>query len=159
MTPLTPLQTAYLAGFIDADGSLESQMEKSPQGRTPRFVLRLSFTLATPEPLATIARWLDLQVRVYPSTDPRRSARHRLHVPKTKAVAVLQAVLPHLILKRRQAEIMLEIEAVRAAASPSRSLPMGKQRRMPASAVEKMTALHRELRSLKSNKRPGRPGW
>lgn len=150
---LSEAQVAYLAGLTDGEGSIECQREYQPRGRTPRFVLRLSFCFATPEPLATISQWLGIPAKRYPATDATRSDRHRMHIVKATAVPLLRRMLPHLILKRREAELILKIEETRSANSPSRSTGVGAHRRMPADAISRMTAFHVELRSLKSNKR------
>src|SRR5665213_4477900 len=112
---LTDTQLAYLAGLIDGEGSIESQREVQVRGATPRFVLRVSFVFATEEPLRTICGWLGVGYKRYPTTDPRRSDRYRTHVPKGIAVPLLEACLPYLLLKRRQAELILAIETVRLA--------------------------------------------
>ena len=154
MENMTTARWAYLAGLIDGEGSIECQQEMHPKGTTPRFVLRLSFTFATEEPLATITQWLGVSYKQYPATDERRSPRYRCQIPKSLAVVVLEHCLPFLILKRDQAELILEIERVRAAYSPDRRLiAPGKNRTMPTAAIEQMTVLHAQLRALKSNKR------
>lgn len=154
MSHLSDRQVGYIAGLIDGEGSLESQREMGRGRATPQFSLRLSFTMGTPEPLNTVGEWVGAVYKVYPPTDPSRQPRHRMDLRKRIALPLLKRVLPALILKRRQAEIILEIENIRAQNSPSRSLPMGIQRRMPAHAVDAMEKLHIELRSLKSAKRP-----
>lgn len=153
---LVEWQLAYLGGLIDGEGSIESQQEQQPKGVTPRFVLRVSFVFATEEPLRTICPWLNARYSVHPSTDPRRSPRYRSHIYKGVAVALLRRCLPYLILKRRQAELILAIEAVRAANSTVRLARPGRNGAtppMPAHAIEQMRVLHAELRSLKSNKK------
>lgn len=148
-------QLAYLAGLIDGEGSIESQQERQPKGKTPRFVLRVSFTFATEEPLATISKWIGSTYSVYPPVDNRRSARFRSHIYKATAVKLLRRCLPYLILKRRQAELILEIEAVRArysTVSEPRPGRIGAQP-MPDHAIQQMMAFHAELRALKSNKK------
>ncbi len=151
---LTETQVAYMAGLIDGEGSIECQRETQVRGATPRFVLRVSFVFATEEPLRTVCSWLGIQYKRYPTTDPRRSDRYRAHVTKSIAVPLLRACLPYLLLKRRQADLILAIEEVRAAASPSRvHTGQAKLSRMPEAAIAQMTVLHAELRTLKSNKR------
>jgi hypothetical protein len=151
---LSDTQLAYMAGLIDGEGSIESQRETQVRGATPRFVLRVSFVFATEEPLRTVCGWLGIAYKRYPTADLRRSDRYRAHIPKGIAVPLLAACLPYLIVKRRQAELILAIEAVRLAATPSR-VHVGKAslQRMPTDAIDRMAALHLELRSLKSNKR------
>ena len=151
---LTDLQLAYLAGLIDGEGSIESQREWQPRGATPRFPLRVSFTFATEEPLKTISGWLGRTYKQYLATSVNRSPRYRMHIPKGIAVIVLGGCLPFLLLKRRQAELILAIEAVREANNPGRvHIGSAHLARMPEAAVEEMAALHTELRSLKSHKR------
>jgi len=154
---LSQTQLAYIAGFIDGEAHLGCQRQTQPNGRTPRFVLRLSFTQATEEPLQTLCHWLGCHVTRYPATSPNRSPRWRMTITKNVAVSLLRACLPYLILKRRQAELVLEIERVRALASPDRKAfgrQGGKSLPMPASAVAMMDELHHQLSSLRSNKRP-----
>lgn len=155
VTSLAPWQLGYLAGLIDGEGSIESQQEMQPRGATPRFVLRVSFVFATEEPLRTVSEWLGTRYSMHPAVDERRSPRYRSHIYKGTAVALLQALLPFLILKRRQAELILAIEAVRAAHSPIRLARPGGggTPRMSEAAITEMQRLHAELRSLKSNKK------
>ena len=152
---LAEWQLAYLAGLIDGEGSIESQQERQPRGVTPRFVLRVSFVFATEEPLRTICPWINAHYSVHPATDARRSPRYRSHIYKGVAVALLRRCLPYLILKRRQAELILAIESVRAAYSTVRLARPGRTGTppMPSHAIERMQSLHAELRSLKSNKK------
>ena len=159
VSKLTDCQLSYFAGIIDGEGSLESQKQFQKKGVTPRYSLRLSLTMSTKEPIKTLAEWLGLKYKVYPSQDEKRSQRVRLHIPKSMATRLLGKAIPFLILKKRQAELIIEIDRIRSEASPSRSLPMGQGRRMPAYALAQMEAAHVELRSLKTNKRPGPKGW
>lgn len=150
---LSETQIAYLAGLIDGEGSLECQCQMQKGAATPIFTLRLSFTFGTSEPITTVAAWLGMRPKQYPATSPNRSPRWRLHIKNRIALPLLRRALPHLILKSRQAEIILEIERVRSANTVPRTVPIGPLRRMPQRAVEEMSALSRELRSLKSSKR------
>jgi len=153
MVGLDPFQVAYLAGLVDGEGSLECQKDAQLRGATMGYRLRLSFCFATPEPLATISQWLGIRVNTYPATDPTRSPRYRMHITKGTAVPLIERMLPYLILKKREASLILAIEHVRAANCPGRRTPRGIARRMPLSAVAEMDALWLQLRSLKSNKR------
>jgi hypothetical protein len=152
---LAEWQLAYLAGLIDGEGSIESQMETQIRGKTPRFVLRVSFVFATEEPLRTISGWLGSKYSIHPAVDARRSPRYRSHIYKATAVALLRRCLPYLILKKHQAELILAIESVRAANSTVHQLRPGRKgvAPMPDHAIQKMLSLHQKLRSLKSNKR------
>jgi hypothetical protein len=155
MLSITDEQAAYIAALIDGEGSVECQRELPRGAANYRYVLRVSFTMGTKEPLHTVGQWLGLAPKMYPPTDPSRQPRWRLHLPKSVSCAVLERVMPYLILKRRQAELVLAIERVRAEASPSRQhFGTAKLLRMPDAAVRQMEELHQQLRSLKSAKRP-----
>ena len=147
---LTGTQAAYLAALIDGEGSIDCQREPiGGKRRTPVFVVRLEFGMATEEPLRTVGHWLGMEPRWYPAPSEERRPRWRLQVPKRLALAVLEECLPYLILKRDQAETVLELERVRREHSPPRSLPPGLARRMPPEAVDRMELLHARLRELK----------
>ena len=151
---LTEAQVVYLAGLIDGEGSLECQKAMQPHGVTHSYRIRLSFVFATAEPLMTIATWLGISVRKYPATSSNRSPRYRGDVPKEKLIPLLRRALPHLILKRKQAEIILAIESIRSANTPPlKHVGGAKFSRMPVHAIAEMDGLHFELRKLKSNKR------
>lgn len=145
---LTNVQAAYFAGMIDGEGSLECQRQMQRRGRTPRYVLRISFTQVTPEPLTTMAVWVGGTVTKYQSRNPKRSDTYRMHIPKSVAVPLLRRCLPFLILKAEQAELILGIESIRNLCSPREC-----KRGMPMDAVEKMEAMFQKLRATKSNKR------
>ncbi len=157
---LNNTQLAYLAGMIDCDGSLECQKQMQKKGTTHRYAIRLSFTMATKEPINTISKWFGLNYKKYPSVDSRRSPRYRIHIPKTITLVLLKNCLHYLVLKKRQAEILLEIESIRLGLNPGKK-HYGKPtfQCMPPEWETQIEPLYRELRSLKSNKRPGSPGW
>ena len=151
---LSEAQVAYLAGLVDGEGSLECQPQVSAKSRSPRFVLRLAFSFGTAEPITTVASWLGMVPTQYPAPSNRHSPRWRLSITKNIAVPLLRRVVPHLILKRRQAEIILRIEEIRASNSVPRSVPGPRSNlAMPQAAVDEMARLHADLRLLKSSKR------
>lgn len=155
---LTTEQLAYLAGFIDGDGYIGCQKQMQKHGATPFYKTRIAFTNTTREPLQTIAIWLGIRApRCYPPQTENRSPRWRLDIPSTKTCELLRLCLPFFILKCRQAEVILEIEKVRATHTPSKQ-HFGKPhfQRMPTEAIEQMEILYQELRTLRCNKRPGR---
>lgn len=155
VTNLSETQIAYIAGLIDGEGSVECQKQMQSGAATPIFTLRLSFTFATAEPITTVAGWLGMEPTRYPSTDPKRQDRWRLHIKNRIALPLLRRAMPHLILKRQQANLVLAIDGVRALHSVPRTIKGPRSNlRMASSAIIQMDYLYRELRSLKSNKRP-----
>ena len=155
VTPLTETQVAYIAGLIDGEGSLECQRQMQRGAVTPIFTLRLSFCFATAEPITTVANWLGGEPLTYPATDPSRQPRWRFSIKKRIALPLLRRCLPYLILKKQQAELILEIDRVRASHSVPRTVKGPRSNlRMPDIGVVEMQSLYVGLRSLKSNKRP-----
>lgn len=148
---VTEPQAAYLAGLIDGEGSLECQRQMQRDGATPAYRLRLSFTMATVEPLRTVGSWLGLRPLWYPATTENRQARWRLHIPTGLTRQILPKCLPYLLLKREQAQAILAIDAVRAANSPGRRhYGTAKLERMPTHAVVEMERLYVEFRRIKA---------
>ena len=149
-------QYAYFAGALDCDGSVECQKQMQKNGKTPRYQIRLSFTMATYQPIATFEKWLGITHKLYPAVDESRSPRYRLHIPKGITIPLLKGCLPYLTLKKRQAEILIEIEGIRESLSPGRNHYGQKSiQPMPPEWEKSVEPLYKELRSLKSNKRPG----
>jgi hypothetical protein len=151
---LSDVQFAYLAGLIDGEGSITCQKEVARGCINPRYILRVEFTFGTREPLATICQWLGIAMKTFPPRTIERSSTYRAAIQKSIAIPLLQGCIPYMILKKRQAELMLEIEAIRAKYSPDRHHHgSNKLRRMPPEAIEAMENRFIELRSLKCNKR------
>ncbi len=153
---MTTEQLAYIAALIDGEGSLECQKQKQPKGKNPQYRTRLSFTMVTEEPLLTLSHWLEINPpKTYPASDLWRSPIHRIHIPKTATLVLLQNCMPYLILKKRQAEILLEMEAIRQKHSPpKRHVGYAKFQPMSQEAIVLFEEKYVEFRSLKLNKRP-----
>lgn len=155
VTALSETQVAYIAGLIDGEGSLECQRQMQKGAATPIFTLRLSFCFGSAEPITTVSGWLGGYPLIYPPTDPKRQPRWRFHIKNRIALPLLRRALPYLILKQRQAELVLNIDATRAVHSVPRNVSGPRSNlRMPDVGVAAMQILYAELRSLKSNKRP-----
>lgn len=153
---MTTEQLAYIAALIDGEGSLECQKQKQAGAKNPQYRTRLSFTMVTEEPLLTLSHWLDINPpRKYPASDLWRSPFYRMHIPKTATLTLLQNCMPYIILKKRQAEILLEMEVIRQKYSPAkRHVGHAKFQPMPQEAIALFEEKYVEFRSLKLNKRP-----
>lgn len=157
---LSVAQLAYLAGLIDGEGCILCIKEWQTNKRTYLFRISISFTMCTPEPLTSIAGWLNASVRKYPPVRSNWSERWMLTIRKRVAIPLLKAMLPHLILKREQAELALLLETIRIKHTPNKKLKgtRGKSGgdgmfvRMSQDALDQMQAVHDELRKLKSPK-------
>lgn len=115
---LTDAEAAWLAGFLDGEGSFGIKWQRSARDR------HMTSTVATvcvsqAEPRTEILYWLKEKFggSVANHGTDRRNKNHnaskRWAVTGARAVLVCQAVLPYLKLKRRHAEIVLAHQATK----------------------------------------------
>lgn len=101
---------AYLAGFIDADGSISIRMTTNPRRRKK---VQLHATIAIYNTNVEVMNWLANKIGGQHSRMFKKHQRHKdILVLQSRSVIdvakILRTVLPYLIVKRRQAEIVLE---------------------------------------------------
>ncbi len=115
---LTPTETAYIAGFFDGEGSvgISKASNKGVRGRrvNPNYSLHIKFSNSDRPVLEWIAEkvggWI-LEHKV-----PSKYRRHWKFVKKgSKAMQLLQAMLPYLIVKKEQAEKAIEFQTRQSA--------------------------------------------
>jgi len=107
------ISDAYLAGFLDGDGSIVATIVKQDSKRYPnkpyRIILRVNFTqhMRHEKILVAIQKYLSGMGSI------RRNISHNLSelviVKKEDVGLLLKKLLPHLLLKHRQATIALEM--------------------------------------------------
>lgn len=93
---LTSTQWAYFAGMVDGEGCIGFD-------RTPRSI-DLAFAFSTVEPLATFKEWFGDHILVNPY-----ETKIRGRIKGWRALPLLEGCLPYLILKRRQAELAIQL--------------------------------------------------
>ena len=127
---------AYLAGTIDSDGYVCIRRSTYRSGRA-RFEALVGICGTRTEPHKLAASVFGGPIRSYVN----RSSAHRLmHVWQptgARAVRVLDAVLPFLRIKTRQAELAIEAQIVAT-----------QQRQLCADFTDQLEDLHREIKSL-----------
>lgn len=111
---MEPTEAAYLAGLIDGEGSLLVQIKggtHNPKisthieiGMTDRVVIDWTHRVTGVGKVITLAK----------PTNPNWSQAYRWYAYGRQATAVLREITPYLVIKVRQAEIMLEIASLRA---------------------------------------------
>lgn len=113
---LTEREIAYIAGIVDGEGTVRLQRHPgSASGRYYYPVVRVNNTHQG------LMEWLQ---ETYPSTKlhysvlpPPRKPRWEIVWIGKPALRLLRIILPHLIVKRRQAEVVLGIETINRGAA------------------------------------------
>lgn len=107
MTDLTESEIAYIAGVIDGEGCLQAYLKND------HLQLRVEVGSTCPE----LANWLREKVGGHVSSWQRRNKKERRiylwRVHTGLAVPLLERLLPYLIIKKRQAELFLELADTR----------------------------------------------
>ena len=118
MTAMTVEQLAWLAGFIDGEGSIGFHEHKMspfrPNQRTPVFVPFLQISNTHLGVLRHIAQWFP-KSRIH--IDARRARQGHLPcglfvIAGLAVYPVLEMLLPFLVIKKPQAEAVLEFRAL-----------------------------------------------
>jgi hypothetical protein len=98
------LETAYLAGFVDGEGSIQigrGHWQHSRRG----YTLHVSAKQVDPTPLRMLsARFGGRVIRVIPN-QPNRLIHFRWGIVGRKALAALEVLSPYLRVKRSQADL------------------------------------------------------
>lgn len=110
---LTDTQKAYLAGFIDADGSLGVNADN--RSTPPRLSSRLTIGNTNLEVLQTIQKMIgDVEIYYHPRTQEKWKGVHELIITKYGVLKnLLEQIIPFMILKKRRGELLLEFCDIR----------------------------------------------
>jgi hypothetical protein len=146
MRELTELEFSYVAGLIDADGCIQAPKGNSIKNRnTGKFRLEIH----------VIQRDINLIKYLYESFDGSFNIIKRNHksgikyyfrwmITGPKAGRVLKGILPYLHLKKKQAELGLELQSL------IRTQKFGYKRSLPLEIVERRKQLALEIKNLNS---------
>lgn len=117
---LTQTEAAWLAGFIDGEGSIQIKWQRAAKDRHMTSSVA-SISISQAEPRTEILYWLkdkfggtvcshDTNIR-----NPKHNKAFRWSVTGQKAVLVGTLILPFLKLKQRHVELLLEHQATKLA--------------------------------------------
>lgn len=137
-------ETGYVAGLIDGEGCIYAQLQKSTRAITPTARVRLTITNSD----TALMDWLESKIggRVYAlSQKDGWKRRYNWDASATIIRELLPATMPFLVLKRRRAEIALELLATR---TPFGSGPGRVTFQTPPEVLSQRVALIAELRAL-----------
>ena len=129
MVNITDVEAAYLAGFLDGDGSLG--LAWNGRRQSAHIIAKVSFYNSNQQAINYIANLIDKQpytVRYRPRTDNRwyhTKPMLTIGLSGRRALDVIERLYPYLIVKRPQADIVLEFyrNPVTAAQRSGKRLP------------------------------------
>lgn len=111
---LTEIDCAYIAGLIDGEGSIYVMKH-----REKTFYPAISIAMTHQDVLAWFAKKLGLSVSDVPRTPVGWRNQYSCRIHGKRAVALCRRLLPHLKVKREQAEMLLDFPfEARAGRSP-----------------------------------------
>lgn len=112
---LTDAEAGYLAGIIDGEGSIHIRYKKPdlsyPVGDRRRWgawACRITVNNTNADLIEWLQEKFPAHRVAYAIKNPKHKPLHEWRILGKKAAPVLEAALPYLVIKRRQAEIALE---------------------------------------------------
>lgn len=143
---LTPTQKAYVAGFLDADGSISIEGSVSKRG-WQHWALRLIFYNCNLEVLEKIKKWVGIGSITERNRSNKWNISRMLRLQGISAVNLLKQIKPYLIVKKKQAEIAIKFSKTFS----DKNLENGNWRygkRVKKKTIEERKQLKNELQSL-----------
>lgn len=142
-------EAAYMAGILDGEGTIHLRYRPGdlsfPEGDRRRWrswACRIGVNNTSAELIAWINERFPGHVVAYGVKNPKHKPMHEWRVLGSKARPVLEASLPYLVVKQRQAEIALEfIETIGGNTGRSGCRPEILERRIALEA--ELTELNR----------------
>jgi hypothetical protein len=134
-------ELAYLAGFLDGEGSIAVGLNKGPGGRR-RWYLRLTCHQVNPEPLKLLKERFGGAILRTERTGTQRTIYEWIAGNKIAADAIA-ALRPHLIVKAAEADVALRFQALMTSRSERRIGLTGDQESERQAAYEELRRLKR----------------
>lgn len=120
------LKLAYLAGIIDGEGYIGAK-RRNPIGarQSPRYAIAVSVSMTDRQPIDMLAALSRCTAEIKPKKRGKYKAIYTFSVESGMAEELLYDVLPYLIVKKRQAELALQLADLRAQASKHQTKLVG----------------------------------
>lgn len=104
---------AYVAGFLDGDGSLVATVQSKPERKRVRFRIHLRVTFSQHWRHRGFMEQIQKHLGVGSLREvPSRKLVELVITNRSEVRTVVERLLPHLVLKKRQAELMLAAIAI-----------------------------------------------
>jgi hypothetical protein len=146
-TDIDPITLAYLAGFVDGEGSIAiTKRGGSSKWRTSPYSLSLTVAQINPEPLYLLKQVFGGSLNRY----DHRKANHRLYyswsVSSRQAAKTIKVLYPYLLVKKDEAEVALSFASTMG--NNERDIT-GAFRKIPSEIIELRESMYYHLQDLK----------
>ena len=148
MNTLSETQKAYLAGFFDADGCVSMTRYKGAKSRTPSYTIGVIVAQKGHITLDKFKAWTGLG-NVFENIKKGYPDNYAWRLGPKDACALLNAIMPHLIAKKPQAELVIEYHDELG----GRGGHKGRGYVVPPEVVELKEQYYNQLRALKGQPR------
>jgi hypothetical protein len=113
MLRLSKTDAAYIAGFVDGEGSVGIQRMRYG-GKNPAYTVSLRIYSTNSNVLVKIHRKLGVgSLRPYERKNKHWKTLWRLYILSNQAIEVLQVILPYMIIKKAHAENAIKFQLKR----------------------------------------------
>lgn len=109
-----PTESAYLAGMIDGDGSIQLHLRNRVETTAFTYNIRLSIAGEVGHIRLLRKTWSDVGCIYTRKCGPSRKPLAEWTIVCNDARKILREVHPYLILKREQADVCLSLETIRS---------------------------------------------
>jgi len=154
---------AYLAGIMDSDGNFRVVKMRVPEMLWPHYRINIRASQVTPSPaIELLAKTFGGKMTIWRTTRPNHRDLVGWGLHDGRAAAAINALYPYLVVKKHEAELLLELRQLKAQGKkgltewdhPNRwhtSVTMRK-RCYTSDQVAEFERIHREVQALHSGR-------
>ena len=110
---MDPIDLAYMAGVIDSDGCITIGIDGRKTRATPRFFAIVAVRQCDPQAVTLGQSLFGGNITVGKPGSLRGRPSHDWYCYNSRAGTVITALLPYLRIKRKQAELVLALRAIK----------------------------------------------
>ena len=138
--PATEVELAYLAGIVDGEGCITGRLGITDKRRSPNLGVRFLISNTDQRLVQWVRDKWGGRIYAHKRHNARWKTAFQWEVTLGQAAPILRSILPYLLLKRRQAEIALELHSL--------SIPalVGRKKGVPPHNIRRRLELVSELR-------------